>query len=66
MQLNEPPNLKEETEEHHGIPYLVHLTIGAIANHLHQLKDTSRILEEKNKNIDTDKKKKGKLELQWR
>lgn len=35
----------KRTEKHHGSTDLVHLTIGSIANHLHQLKNTCRILE---------------------
>lgn len=38
---------KRWTEKHHGSTNLVHLTIGSIANHLHQLKDTCWILEKK-------------------
>ncbi len=48
--LPRPTKSRIESEKHYGTTDLVHLTIGSIANHFHQLKDTCWILE-RNKNI---------------
>ena len=42
-----PAKIQMRDGKHHASAYLVHLTIGSIANHLHQLKDTCWILEKK-------------------
>lgn len=47
-------------DRNHGSTDLVHLTVGSIANYLHQLKDTSWVLEKKDNMVKEKKRKDDK------